>query len=383
MNNVMAPRKIQNLNSNLNSPVGKVYPSQSNTSTIQQMNPPQKTVSSNNSTPNKFSNYDARVSSSSMSAIQNIAVSKVSSLQTSSQQYISSNGKDVAIEVTVQSNFNTKRSSSMQFRPIQNIESTPCSSSEKNSQQQTVINNKNVMPRVNVKNIESFKGPTVQLIQLRPIQNIVTGNLSVQSSSPQNANTSSIIGGSLKNEQNIDTNNATMNPMQLMQSHSMQNILLLPTSSMETKKTFHASDFDIQSEIEIASTDLNDNKPDIPMDLAAAPPITAKRDSKTNSIDDIKPCLTITPIEECENYVNEPDCIEVKSVEITENLSSNFLQKMDGDVLSVLSFDDQFLVIQEKLISLWTLPSELFSIFGVAQQYVCIGKVERYNCGKI
>lgn len=380
VSNVMTPRK--NVNAN-NFPTGKAnsnsthnYADKGNNSSMHLS--PQKKVSCNNVSPHKFANYDARVSSSSMPVIQNIAVSNVSSLQTSSQQYISTNRNDVTIEVTVHRNFNTKRASSMQLRAIQNIDTGNASSLEKNSQHNS--DTKNVVSRGNVKNIiDLSKQPSVQLMQLRPIQNIVTSNLSLQTNPQQNSTIST--AASVKDEQSVDSKKSTT--MQLMQSHSMQNILLLPTSSMETKKTFQPPVFDIQSEIVTASKDLNenvatDNKPDIPIDLSLQinNVQTAKRDSKANSIDDIKPCLTVTPIvsENCANVA--------KTFEVTETVNINFLQNKDGDVLAVLSFDDKFVVIQETLISFWTLPSELFSIFGVDQQYVCIGKIERYNCGK-
>lgn len=376
VNNVMTPRK--NVNAN-NVPIGKAnsnsthnYADKGNNSSMHQS--PQKKVSCNNISPHKFANYDARVSSSSMPVIQNIAVSNVSSLQTSSQQYISSNRNDVTIEVTVHRNFNTKRASSMQLRAIQNIETGNASSSEKNSQHN--IDTKNVVSRGNVKNIIDLnKQPSVQLRPIQNMQNIVTSNLSLQTNPQQNTTIST--AAPVKDEQNVDSKKSTT------MQHSMQNILLLPTSSMETKKAFQPPVFDIQSEIVTASKDLNenvatDNKPDIPIDLSL--PInnvqTAKRDSKANSIDDIKPCLTVTPIvsENCANVA--------KTFEVTETVNTNFLQNKDGDLLAVLSFDDKFVVIQETLISFWTLPSELFSIFGLAQQYVCIGKIERYNCGK-
>lgn len=378
--NVVTQRKIQNVNSN-NVPTGKTYSLHNtdmgnNSSLKTSLQKQVSSSSSNNISPQKFSNFDARVSSSSMPVMRNIAVSNVSSLQTSSQQYISTNGNDVTIEVTVHSNFNTKRASSVQLRPLQNIETGNASSSEKNSQHNAA--NKNDMSRGNVKIVDPNKISQIQL--MRPIQNIVTNaepNIS--------SNAGSI--SSIKNEQTTDSSKSTT--MQLMQSHPMQNILLLPTSSMETKKTFQPPMFDIQSEVEISSKDLNenvadDNKPEIPIDLSISPiqhVPTAMRDTRTNSVDDVKPCLTITPMICEEVTVNESHCIESKSVEITEN--SNFLQKSDGDVLSVLSIDDQFAVIQEMIISFWTLPCELFSIFGVDQRYECVGKIERYNCGKL
>ncbi|XP_037047140.1 mucin-17-like [Bradysia coprophila] len=374
VNNVMPPRKVENVNSR-SVPPGKVYlphtTDKDNISSMQ-MNQQRNVSSSNNVSPNKFTTYDPRVSLSSMPVTQNIAVSKVSSMQASSKQYITSTANDVAIEVMVHSNFNSKRATSMQMRAIENIE-TPGSALEKNTQQN--VDNKKMVTGGDMKNIDLNKRLSVQLTQLRPIIPTSPSN----SHQNTNSNASGIVTP-VAPKQKIESGTSTT--LQLIQSHSMQNILLLPTSSMESKNAFQPPIFDVQSEIEITSTDLNENvesKPDIPLDLSASisDVIEAKRDSKTVPMDDAKPCLTIVD----ENMVNESDCADLKPLETIETIkSTNFLQKRDGDVLAVLSFDKQFAVIQERLISLWTQSSDLFSVFGIAQQYDCIGKIERYNC---
>ncbi|KAG4076169.1 hypothetical protein HA402_014718 [Bradysia odoriphaga] len=371
VNNVMPPRKVQNLNAR-SVPPGKVYlphtTYKDNISSMQ-MNQ-QRNDGSKNVSPNKYTTSDPRVSLPSMPVTQNIAVSKVSSVQASSKQHITSSANDVAIEVMVQSNYNSKRATSMQMRAIENIE-TPGSAFEKNTQQN--VDNKKILTGGDVKNIDLNKRLSVQLTQLRPVIPISPSN--------SHQNTNSNANGIATPKQNKESGTSTT--LQLIQSDSMQNILLLPTSSMESKNAFQPPIFDIQSEIEITSTDLNENvesRSDIPLDLSSSiGDAPAKRDSKTVPMDDTKPCLTIVD----ENMVNESNCADLKPLEkeIIETVkSTHFLQKRDGDVLAVLSFDKQFAVIQERLISLWTQSSDLFSVFGIAQQYDCIGKIERYNC---
>lgn len=355
----ISPRKMQPANAN-----GNAIPT---TSLIAN---PQKYVTIS---PNKHPAFDTTVVSMALVPVtQSITVSRVSSVQTSSQQCISSsNGKDVsAIEVTMRSDYNSKSSSAVQLRAIQNIETT---STEKNSQH--TPDSKTLLSRENVHINKRVS------VQLRPIISINLPSERIDT---------------IKHEQKVDSTKSnevpTIEPKN-EPSQSIENILLSPIDSMETKAAFQPF-VDEQSEIQIpsiASTDLNENvaedtKPDCLVDLPSSvttdvvrviAAIPAKRDSKTNSIDDTK--APITPIV-CETNANEP--IDSKSFDITGNVNNlNFLQKSDGDVLSVLSFDDQYLVVQDKLISLWTLPSELFSIFGVAQQYVCTGKIQRYNCG--
>lgn len=374
VNNVMPPRKVQNVNSHT-VPPAKVYsphiPDKKNIPAVQ-LNQ-QRNAGAGYISPHKYTAYDPRVSSSSMPVTQNIAVNKVSSMQTSSKQYITSRANDVAIEVMVQSNFNSKRSTSMQMRAIENIETTG-NASEKNTQQ--IIDNKKIMASRDTKNTDVNKRLSVQLNQLCHM---------VPNNSTNAYQNSSGMATPVALKQNIESSTAT--PLQLVQSsHSMQNILLLPTSSMESKTAFQPPIFDIQSEIEIASTDLTEkmeNEPDIPLDLSSYvisdAVVETDRDLKTDSMEDIKPCLTIID----GNTVNESGCDDTKPLEIIEIAkSASFLQKKDGDVLAVLGFDKHFAVIQERLISLWTQSSDLFSMFGIAQQYDCIGKIERYNCGK-
>ncbi|KAJ6646452.1 hypothetical protein Bhyg_01663 [Pseudolycoriella hygida] len=367
----VSPRKIQNVAKTV-FPPGKVYsPQNSNradTSAVH-MSSPTKAGSHVNSSP-KLPNSGASVSSSLSPVMKNVAVGNVSSLQTSSQQYISANGKNVTIEVTLQRNFNSKHASTIQT--IQNTATNKLLSPIKNSQQN--IDNENVASGGNDENVDFKKLPLVQV--LRPVHHIVTSSTSSHENDSHKVENATSSVPILKDEPSDDSYNST-NMQQLIPCHSVKNAL--PTSSMVTE---NASAFDVQSESDATpSKDLNenvskDNKPEILIDLSE--PITnvqtSKRDSKTNSLEDVKPCLAITPIV-CEDSSNE-----MKPFEVEENVNANFLQKQHGNFLAVLSFVEHFVVIQEMQISVWTLPSELFNIFGVAQRYVCIGKIERYNC---
>lgn len=62
--------------------------------------------------------------------------------------------------------------------------------------------------------------------------------------------------------------------------------------------------------------------------------------------------------------------------------SSNPLKRENGIVLAALYHDNTIIIIQELEISFWKYPSKIYSIFGVSQQWECLGVANREISGK-
>lgn len=293
------------------------------------------------------------------SSQQNVSTNKVSSRGASSLQNIGSNEASLQRSHSLK-NIDTSIALPLQISSQENIGNNIVSSRQLSSRQNACSKSSFSLQAPSLQNINSGKFPSVEA---RSLQNIDTNELSLVMIAPQNT----------------DVSNVTTPPPPTTHSEA-------PNSSKDLNENV-----------------AEDNKPEIPINSTPQTnnfvQIELKRESKTNSIDgrvdDVKPnsfqsshCSeastpsTDTALEVCPSFDRNGAVDVQKSLAAIENLDSNVMQKKDGELLSVISFDGQFVVIQEKLVSFWSLPSSLFSIFGMVQQYVCIGKTERNNCGK-